>query len=241
MNIFKKVFQKISIEKKFYLEQKLGWQTPNDPYCISKYLLKGILPEDAIMVDCGASHGSDSIELARIFPKSVIYDFEPVPHIFESLKRNTRKYKNIHCHQLALGSFTGKTKMYISSGASDGSSSLLAPKTHLNDHPDVLFNEEQDVNVMKLDDWALQNNISKIDFLWLDMQGYEFDMLQASEKMLKTVQAIHTEVSTKETYESATLYPVLKQWLAERNFKVIKEAIPDGTDMGNVLFVKANP
>src|SRR5438132_1613005 len=112
MNFIQKVSMKISIEKNFFLEQKFGWKKPRDPYCIPKYLLKQYLPPAPVIVDCGASHGSDSIELARIFPRSVIYSFEPVPHIYNALTHNVRRYNNIHCLQLALGAVTGKTNMY---------------------------------------------------------------------------------------------------------------------------------
>lgn len=91
-----------------------------------------------------------------------------------------------------------------------------------------------------LDTWAAKNNIEKVDFLWLDMQGFEFKMLEASNKILPTVKAIYTEVSMKETYTDVLLYTDFKKWAENKDFKVVVEAIPPGTDMGNVLFVRNN-
>jgi len=128
--------------------------------------------------------------------------------------------------------------MFISSGGSDGSSSLNRPKDHLEDHPTVDFNTEEEVLTRTLDSWAENNNISAVDFLWLDMQGHEFSMLSNSLTILPTVKAIHSEVSIKQAYENTMLFTEYKAWLGSKGFVVVKEAIPAGSDMGNVLFVR---
>jgi FkbM family methyltransferase len=238
MNLLQKIKLKIEIEKKFLTEQKWAISKPSDPYSIPKNSLKKYLPSDPIIIDCGAHVGADSIELARIFPRSSVFSFEPVPEIFHQLKKNTRKFKNISCYQLALSDATGSATMHVSSGRSDASSSLLQPTGHKEDHPDVFFEKNIHVNTITLDDWAQKNNIQKIDFLWLDMQGFEFQMLNASSKIFPHIKAIHMEVSLREAYSQSMLYPDLKKWMNERGFDVITEAVPEGTDMGNALFVK---
>lgn len=238
MNIFQKIKLKLSIESKFLLEQKWGLRKPGEAYSIPKHLLTKYLPANAVMIDCGAHVGADSIELAKIFPKGTVHSFEPVPAIYQHLKHNTRRFTSIKCHQLALSDKNGSALMNVSSGGSDASSSLLAPTGHTTDHPDVLFTESIDVTTMTLDQWAISNDIEKIDFLWLDMQGYEYKMLSASTQVLPQVLAVHTEVSLRDTYAGALLYVDLKKWMESLGFTVEDEAIPEGTDMGNVLFVR---
>lgn len=238
MNIIEKIKLKFRIEFRFFLEQRWAFRRPADPHTISKFILKKYLPPNPVIIDCGAHVGADSIELARIFPKGKIHSFEPVPSIFKNLQNNTRKYSNIKCYQLALSNENGSASMYVSSGKSDASSSLLAPTGHLKDHPDVHFKDRIVTQTITLDDWAGANKISQLDFLWLDMQGFELPMLQASAKILSTVKVIHTEVSMRETYSNAILYAEFREWLKGRGFEVIMEAIPTGTDMGNVLFVR---
>ena len=128
--------------------------------------------------------------------------------------------------------------MFISSGASDGSSSLLQPTGHLIDHPDTFFRETIMVRTMTIDDWAREQSINAIDLLWLDMQGLELAVLKASPQILKTVRVIHTEVSVREQYANTPLYPEVRSWLAEQGFRVEVEAIPPSWDGGNVLFVR---
>ena len=203
---------------------------------ISKILLKKYLPENPIVIDCGAHDGTDSIELAKIL-KGVIHCFEPVNGLFNKLQKNTIKYNNIKCYQIALSNKNGSQDFYLSEGRSDASSSLLEPLEHLKDHPDTLF-KKTTVNTITLDNWASMNNIQKVDLLWLDMQGFELNMLKSSKLIFKTVKVIHTEVSTKETYSGVAQYSEYKTFLESEGFQLELEAIPEGWDMGNVLFIR---
>lgn len=220
------------------MEHKLSLVKPADAFTISKGLFRKYLPENPVIIDCGSHIGADSIELIKIFPKAEIHCFEPVPELFEQLKINTAKYQNIHCYSIALGDIDGKGEMFISSMGSDASSSLLKPLTHLHDHPNVLFEHTIEVKIQKIDTWAEEQKIKKVDLLWLDMQGFEYKTLKASETVLPSVSVIHTEISTRETYEGVLIYDNFRKWLESQNFRVAVEAIPKGTDMGNVLFVK---
>lgn len=238
MNFFRKVLNKLVAEKRYLLEQKWGWVTPQDKYAISKSTLKKFIPANAIIIDCGAHTGGDSLEMARIFPAATIHAFEPVPEVYMLLEKYTSDIQNIKRHQLALSDKESTASMFVSSGQSDASSSLLTPHAHLDDHPEVFFDNKIEVKTVTLDGWAQKNKVDHVDFLWLDMQGFEYQMLQASSEILPTVKAIHTEVSMKETYKGCKLYPEIRSWLEEKGFCVHTEAIPQNSDMGNVLFVR---
>jgi len=222
----------------FLLIHRLGWKRPSSDDVIPKYQLKKILPSNPRIIDCGAHVGADSIELARLFPASKVYSFEPVPDLYKALLHNTRKFKNINTYQLALSSKNGTAKMFISSGDSDASSSLNRPADHLADHPGVQFNQELEVKTVSLDGWARDNGIDSIDFLWLDMQGHELEMLKSSTEILPRVQVIHTEVSVRESYAGVTTYQAYRDWLKNAGFVLYKEAVPADYDMGNALFVR---
>ena len=204
---------------------------------ISKGFIKKFLPPSPVVVDCGAYDGADTIALADIL-NAKVYAFEAVPEIYMALCKRARPKKNIYCFNMALSNVSGKQKFFVSGGKSDASSSLLQPKEHLNDHPETYFKNQIEVDAITLDDWAEKNNIQTVDLLWLDMQGFELKMLEASPRILSTVKAIHTEVSTKETYEGVELYSVYKAFLEANGFVAAVEAIPPGWDMGNVLFVR---
>jgi FkbM family methyltransferase len=187
------------------------------------------------VVEAGAHVGSDTRAIARRWPGATIHAFEPVPELFEALERNVRRLPGVRCYRLALGAVTGPVPMWLSSGASDGSSSLRAPKTHLTSHPDVGFESVATVQSVSLDDWSGEHDV-RPDLLWLDLQGGELDALRAGESVLEHVRLIHTEVSVIEEYEGCALYPELRSWLEQRGFRVLVEALPFDSPQGNVLF-----
>jgi FkbM family methyltransferase len=205
---------------------------------ISKALLKKFVPDNSVIIDCGAHDGKDTVALANLFKNGVVHAFEPVPEIFGRLKNRVNSFKNIKFYNIALSDKNGSAKFHVSSGESDGSSSLLVPKKHYDFHPDTVFNETINVESLTLDAWASSQGVEKVDLLWLDMQGYELQMLQASNKILSTVKVIHTEVSTTELYKGIGLYSDYKIFLEKKGFIVKVEAIPKGWTMGNVLFVR---
>lgn len=205
---------------------------------ISKVVLKKYLPLKPVIIDCGAHDGADTVELANLLKYSTVHAFEPVESLYKKLKARPNPQKNIKYYQLALADKNGTMDFYVSEGESDGSSSLLEPKQHLVDHPGTVFNSQIMVRTSTIDSWANENGIEKVDLLWLDMQGFELNMLRESKKILDTVSVIHTEVSTRETYKGVAPYAEYRAFLEERGFKVIIEAIPKGWDMGNVLFVR---
>jgi FkbM family methyltransferase len=210
-----------------------------------KFSEKGVIPKkffvqflqkNPIILEAGAHKGKDTVEMAMLWSGGTIHAFEPVPVLFKKLKNNTRNLKNVHCYQLALGNKQGTEIMYLSSGASDGSSSLLPPKEHLNIFPTVYFDEQLQVTTITLDGWARSNNIYKIDFMWLDLQGMELNVLKSGKNILQTVTAIYTEVSSIEAYKDQTLYTDLKEWLKSNGFSIEREVVDKGG--GNVLFIR---
>jgi FkbM family methyltransferase len=227
MKIFKRIVN--SFMKKMKGENKKE--------AIPKSLIATYLPSNPTIVEAGAHIGVDTAQMSKLWPKGTIHAFEPIPELFSQLQRNTSKRKNVCCYPMALGNQTGTAKIFVSSGRSDASSSLLPPKEHLTYHPDILFETEIQVPTITLDKWAEEQGINKIDFLWLDLQGYELAVLKAAPHVLETVQAIYTEVNLDDTYAGVSLYPEMRQWLEVRGFKVIREDLP-WQDAGNVFFAK---
>ncbi len=204
---------------------------------IPKAYFVPFLPDNPVIVEAGAHAGLDTLELARLWKKGIVHAFEPVPDLYRRLRTRTRWQRNVMTYPLALGAHDGFARFFVSSGASDASSSLLEPKEHLVDHPGVSFSRQIEVRVTTLDSWAATHGIERVDFLWLDMQGFELSVLQAAPLILSKVCAIYTEVFLKESYFKVPLYEEVRTWLAEQGFRVEREVLP-WIDAGNVLFVR---
>lgn len=210
------------------------------PYCDSLAAMnfaKKYLPEDPIILECGGCNGLDTIMMAQTWPNCKVYTFEPIPSLFQVIIKVTDSYSNISPYQLALGDFCGKGNFYVSNidGLTSGSSSLLPPKDHLKEAPSIQFDEMIEVDVMKLDDWALTNEVQNIDYFWLDMQGYELNMLMVSE-LAKKAKVIYIEVEFIELYAGQYLFADVAKWMLENGFELIAIDFPEELIYKNVPF-----
>jgi FkbM family methyltransferase len=190
---------------------------------IPKRALKRYIPEDAVIVEAGAHHGFDTTQFARLWPEGRIYAFEPVPHVYEELERNTAHCGNVTTYQLALGDKDAVMRMWLSDRAHDYSSSLLEPRKHLDEFPEIGFEETTSVRVTTLASWAAREGIDRIDGMWLDMQGYELAALKAAGPILETTRAVILEVSATELYAGVPLWPEVQAWLEGQGFQIEQE------------------
>lgn len=202
------------------------------------------LPKNPVIVEAGAFDGKETIKMATMWPHSTIHAFEPVPAIFERLVKNTAHLPNVKRYPLALSDSVGMATLYISEkpqkpGQASQANSLLKPKERLKLSP-LTFPGTLDVPTTTLDVWAQEYNIPQIDFLWLDLQGYELNVLQAAPKTVAQVKAIYTEVEFVEAYEGQYLYDDVKSWLEAQIFVMVGKDFDENPTwfFGNALFIK---
>lgn len=220
--------------------EKIGFIPAKSPAVtmqVAKADLARFLPEDPLIVEAGAYRGQDTIEMAQQWPKGKIHAFEPVPALFDELKKNTASFSNVQVWPYALAAESGRRWLHLSSGGSDGSSSLMTPARHREFHPQVDFRSQIEVEAVNLDDWALRHEIDRVDFLWLDLQGGEPAVLRSAPRTLCSARAVHAEVSLEVCYEGTELYAEFRTWMEMQHFVVTRELLPY-PDMGNVLFVR---
>lgn len=209
--------------------QDTGHERPNpffqfgDPNEIM-YIPQKLLPSNARILDAGAFNGHETLHFARMWPNGHVYSFEPVTQLFNRVREKTKHFSNISAYRLALGDFIGTTEIFLSVENDykrvGMSSSLYHPKEHLV-YSDAIFHGSEMVNVTTIDNWAEQNHVSKIDMLWLDMQGYELPALKASPRILSTVSIILTELEFVEAYQGQPLYLEVKEWLEGQGFVLV--------------------
>lgn len=205
------------------------------------HIVEKYLPKNPVIVEAGAYDGSDSVGLARHWPCAVVHSFEPIPELYKILQEKTSEYARIHTYNTAIGDTIGTALMHVSEhpcnpGVPSQSSSLLAPKEHLNYSP-IVFKKQITVPITTFDAWADAHKIDHIDFMWLDMQGYEQNALMASPCVMSKVKAVLTEVEFVEAYEGQFLYADVKKWFEERGFVMIALNTSCGW-FGDALFVK---
>jgi FkbM family methyltransferase len=208
-----------------------------EPGTVPLRYFRDFLPSAPVIGEAGAHGGGDTVRLARAWPRGHVHAFEPVPPLFQRLSTRVRRRQNVSCYPLAVADGVGSAEIFVSSGASDASSSLLQPTGHVVEHPQVVFNQVLNVPVTTLDQWAHDQGVRTVDFMWLDLQGGELAALRGAATLLASVRVVYSEVSLKPMYQGGPLYPEFREWMAAKGFAVVREKLPY-PDMGNVVFVR---
>jgi len=203
---------------------------------ILKEQITQYLPVRPVIVEAGAHIGRDTLRMSALWPQAQIHAFEPVSSLYEQLLARTADLQNVVCYNLALSDHTGTERLYVSSGASTAVSSLLEPYEYLKERPHVQF-ETQMVPTTTLDQWADDYGIERVDFLWLDMQGAEKKVLDASPKIVETVGCLVLEASLTERFKGTPLFHVLKPWIEKKGFTVVQRDEPKHNKV-NMLCVR---
>ena len=141
----------------------------------SKYKSEYYLPEKLnpkIIFDIGGNIGITSIYLAKLFPDSLIYSFEPMPENFEILQKNISQYKNIRAFNYGLGSKNGSFKVYLSSDPENYGGISFYPDAHGNQEKSYISCEVKNVNEIIND-----LEVESIDLIKIDTEGAEYDIL----------------------------------------------------------------
>lgn len=206
-------------------------------------LIDCYLPHNPVVVEAGSFNGSDTLRLAHHWPAGTVHAFEPVPEIYEHLVAKTQDVPNIVCHHVALSDHVGTAALHMAEkpnkpGRATQAGSLHAPKERLAVSP-IIFPGTITVPTTTLDAWARDNDVSVVDFLWLDLQGHELAVMQHAQSLLPSVKVIHTEVGFMEAYAHQPQYHDVKQWLEEHNFVEIGRDFGDHPSwfFGNAVFV----
>ncbi len=192
--------------------------------------------------DIGANVGSFSDEILKNFPDSNIFAFEPVKSTYDKLVKNKGSYSNMSFHKLALGNT--EEKMFIN--IYDEKDSVLNSLNPLAMSKESEKREE--IEVQRGDDFCSRNNISHINLLKIDTEGFELNVLSGFTNMLnsKSIDLIYLETgfdikNTRNTYFSNIL-DVLnnKGYQLFGLYEVSNWSISIGENYGNALFIHAD-
>lgn len=159
--------------------------------------------EPSVIFDIGACEGEDSLRYSNLFKTATIYSFEPLPENYNICLNNFAKFSNnqIKIFQLALSSKNGTANFYVSSGKPEGvtqsdwdygnkSSSLYPPDSTFKQYEWLKFDKQIDVKTQTISSFCQDQSINIIDFIHMDVQGAELDVLKGAGNKLSSVKAI---------------------------------------------------
>ena len=166
-----------------------------------------------------------------------IYLFEPLSKIFNILKKNSSGYKNINIFNFALGQKEEIKKIYIADLNNSASSSILKPSSHLEYYPEIKFNRTEEIAVKRFD--SLDSEFDA-NFLILDVQGYELEVIKGFGNKINDIDFIYTEVSTEELYENNILIKELDGELYNLGYLRTNTKFASNKPQGDALYKKLN-
>ena len=190
-----------------------------------------------VFFDVGAHEGESIILFSKNFNIKKIFSFEPSPINFKKLSQNKKfiqlRFKDleINLENFALGQDKKKLiiKQLTESSSStineiDQNSKYFKKKNFfLNLIKSDFFMEKIEINQIKLSDYLEDKKISKIDFLKIDTEGYEFNVLLGMGKHLKNVSLImfehHYHDMLIKDYSFSNIHDLLKRNHFEQIYK----------------------
>jgi len=142
---------------------------------VEKFLQPGMT-----VLDIGANQGLYSLIASRgVGPTGRVFSFEPSPRERRALRLNLaiNFSRNVKVEALALGSQESTADLFVVQGSQTGCNSLRPPDVYSSTLP-------VRVQVTSLDQWLSQHRISRVDFIKLDVEGAELDVLRGAQSLL---------------------------------------------------------
>jgi len=174
--------------------------------------IKDLVGTDApVILELGANNGSHSSRFLSVFPKARLFCFEPDPRAIR--KWRARMNNRGELVEAAVGAVDGPVTFYTSAGREsvhpegfDLAGSIRRPTVLAEQRwSDIRFAETQiTVQCLRLDTFAKQKQLEKIDFIWCDVQGAENDVIVGGADTLARTGYFYTEYLQAEYYEGQT-------------------------------------
>ena len=160
------------------------------------------------------AHLGQEVQIYKNVNIQNIHLFEPQKDVWEKLNENVKNYENIITYNFALGSSTKTEKLFKTSSNNGASSSILKPKLHKEIQKNIKFEEVENIEIKRFDEL----NISDINFLTIDVQGFELEVIKGFGDCLNQVDFIFSEINKKFLYENNVLIKDLDKYLGSNDF-----------------------
>ena len=191
---------------------------------IKLFLSKNVVLNKPIIFDVGSHKGKLASLMNDLYKNSLVYCFEPNELLNNNLKKNG---ENIYVYNYAVGEKTEEKNIIIHKidltntlSQINKNSFYLKIKNFISGKSNKNDNYKK-VKVISLDDFCKTKEIKNIDFLKIDVEGYEYKVLLGAKHIIKNVKYIMIEIQKNDMYKDYSKENI-ENFLKENDFILIK-------------------
>lgn len=161
-----------------YVQRDLFWLGERDRW--DTYHIKRLLPPGAVICDVGANFGYYSISLAAFLnPNGRVFAFEPHPKTRIHLERN-----------IALNQLGGMITAVPYALSDALGFAFMANRKGNTGAAHVSQGGDTKIELTTLDSFCAEHQLSRLDFMKIDVEGFEARVLRGAERSLRTFHPI---------------------------------------------------
>jgi FkbM family methyltransferase len=197
-------YQSFDVEKEYVVAMRLGHKIllrPTQNYLSNVlfsrqyhdediYFVNRFVPDNGVVLDIGANLGLYTCGFAQVLKKRGIqvHAIEAVARNYDFLVRNVElnDFKNVSTYHLALGESEGELEFSLPT--KDFVGNAVGGNVHSGNENENLHKET--VSMTTLDIWAQQNNVTRCDFIKIDIEGAEIFAFRGGAQFLKDTRPI---------------------------------------------------
>lgn len=179
-----------------------------------------------VIFDVGANDGRT---FERYFGNShyQIYLFEPTPKLCKDIRQWINQYSNVHLVESAVDADESPKTFHIAGQADWGCSSLHEFSDNLDktwpERPDLKVTDTITVPCIRLDTFIECNKIDAIDYLHIDTQGNDLNVLKSLGDYVNIVKEGQIEVPMNDLvklYKTQHRLEETREWLLSNGFVI---------------------
>tara|TARA_Y100000741_G_C18230325_1_gene549520 strand:- start:542 stop:1231 length:690 start_codon:yes stop_codon:yes gene_type:complete len=213
--------------------QEWGWERMKLEFLVNNY---NIISQGIAHI--GGWKCEEVHKYKKLFGDIPVVFVEPNNKLKPFIDENLKYYKKVRCEYVALGNKDSQVFLNLNFSNPDNddigqSSSVLEPLLH-----PPIGTRKVEVEMTTADKLFKEDNV---DFLSIDVQGYELEVLKGAEKLLNQVNYVITEVNKTEQYKGCVLIDELDDYLNRFGFLRMETEwwVGDG-DWGDAFYIKDN-
>jgi len=165
------------------------------------------------VLDIGAYDGSWALALKQAFPAARIHCFEAQEKMAQPLEALTRRYADIGFTKALLGADSSQVVEFHVQETRHGSSGSSIYKETTGFETEVVT-----MPIQTVDEILEDVHFPPVDFIKIDVQGAEIDVLKGAVKAMQTAEVLVTELSLVDYNEGAPLIHEVMAFLAGHGF-----------------------